>query len=165
MTRRLTAKERPPHLSRGFTLSEAVVALAFIGVITTSMLIIATKGFRLSTKGIDMAAAYQVCETIMESYASTAQKSETFWASISPVTAPTVATRKNENFEDVDDTRFCYTVSVTDVGPDLKKVQVRVFLADPKTGGIDTSKPRGGELFRLTNFLPKPANASETSGG
>ena len=141
--------------------------MAFIAVITTSMIIIATKGFRLSNKGVDMASAYQVCEAVMEDYTSTSQKSETIWSGIASITTPTFASRKDEQENIVEDKRFCYTVDVTNVGTELKRVQVRVFHAQENStaAAIDTAQPRQGELFRLTNFLPKPANASETGGG
>ncbi len=155
------------HLgTRGFTLSEAVIAMAFIGVITTSMLIIASKGFQLSNKETDMAAAYQSCESILEDYATKGQRSETSWSTISTTTTPQFTSHKDKDDNIVFDRRFVYKVTVTNVGTELKKVQVSVFRATSATAPtIDTSKPRGGEVYRLTNFYPKPANASETSGG
>ena len=141
----------------GLTMAEIIMAIGFLSIFTTGLLAIATKGFDLSKREVDMAGAYQHCEALMERYSHDSTRS-TSWQNINSITAHRFPTRANSSGVQVEDRRFCYTTKVDVIGTDLKKVQVRLFVTDPSssTATPDLKRAKGGEVLRMTNFYSKP---------
>jgi hypothetical protein len=133
------------------------MAIGFIAIFTTGLFSFAGKSLQLSSRQINHAGAYQVCEAMMEDYHRLAQVGDTF-DTIVAVPDYTFATHTNSEGELVVNREFVYTVSVVDLTDEMKKVQVRVFVASHN--GEDPAPhpdhPRGGEVVRMTNFYNKP---------
>jgi hypothetical protein len=134
-------------------MAEIVIAIGFIAIITTSLLAVAGKGLELSGREVDISRAYQHCETLMEQLAFEAGRAET-WDALAPQLAPQYPTTAGG----VEDREFCYTVAVADAGAELKRVQVRVYIArgNSAAAAADSKLPKGGEVLRMTNFLARP---------
>jgi hypothetical protein len=138
-------------------MAEIVVAIGFIAIITTALLAVAGKGLQLSQREVDIAAAYQHCETLMEKMSFQAGRAES-WDALVSISTPQYPMAAHGSAADGQDREFTYTVSVVDVGSELKRVQVRVYIArtNSEFAAADTRRPKGGGVLRMTNFYPRP---------
>ena len=143
------------HRKSGLTMAEIIMAIGFLAVFTTGLLAIATKGFELSGKEVD--SAYQHCESLMESYSHEATRGES-WTTIVSTDNYQFPVRTDQDGNQQEDRHFCYEVESELIGTELKKVQVKVFVANSTSTdpAPDTALPKGGEVLRMTNFYPRP---------
>lgn len=145
------------QVRRGLTLAEIVMAIGFIAIFTTGLMLFATKGLQLSSRQIDHAGAYQICEALMEEYHQKSLTKNSFDA-IQSVASYTYPTTKKQDGTVETNREFVYTVAVDKLSDEMKKIQVKVFVASHK-GSTPTPHPdlpRGGEVVRMTNFYNAP---------
>jgi hypothetical protein len=152
---------RRAHKGNGLSFAEIILAVGFLSIFTTGLLAIATKTFEFSRQQVDMAAAYQYGEKIMESYALRSRDAGQ-WSTMTAVPNPRFPLGTSPTGEQVEDPRFVYTVDVESLDTDLRMVTVRVYKA-VETGGniepvIDRGAPRAGELLRFVNVYQQEIN-------
>jgi type II secretory pathway pseudopilin PulG len=138
-------------------MAEIVVAIGFISIITTALLAVAGKGLQLSQREVDIAGAHQHCEALMEEISFQAGRAES-WDALASISTPQYPKAADGSAADSQDREFTYTLSVVEVGSELKRVQVRVYIArsNSEFAAADTRRPKGGEVLRMTNFYPRP---------
>lgn len=142
---------------RGLSMAEIVIAIGFLSIITTALLAVAGKGLQFSRQEVDQAGAYAHCEALMEDLSFRAGRAAS-WDALASTPAPRYPSISKGNGTITEDREFCYTVSVVEVGSELKRAQVRVYVARGKSdfAAADTTRAKGGEVVRMTNFYPRP---------
>lgn len=138
---------------RAFSLSEMVVAIGVLGLIAVVFALLSSKSQQLNRREIDLSAAFTYCESEMERLALLASATTTFDQVVSTgyVHPQTSILGQVPH----DDRRFVRRVDVVDLASDLKKVTVTIWEAQPGTTQPDASRPRGGEVLRMTNIYSR----------
>ena len=130
-------------MRRGTSLSETLIALAILGLVTTAVMSAVANSYRLGEQSKAMSLASQLASSQLESFSAASLGSgwNTFVADDQLKLSP--------------QGNFCYRVRVTQVSVDLRKAVCEVYFQaqGSSEARIDRSRPNAGLALKATTMV------------